>query len=136
MTTAGTIALETETLLVKNPLLETSPFDSDADELMMLCKLPNGDRSVRFALPKDYLDLIDYFDGERSISETVIAFLGEYKGSRKDKDKSWWQKLIIKSLLVKGLLIRVGDDPATAAHAKQGRRAFLYIKLPLSLIHI
>lgn len=117
--------------LVANAHLETSTFDSDADEEMLLCKLPFGERGLRFALPRDYIDLIERFDGSRDTDDVVKDYLATYSGKRDDKPADWWNRLARESLQAKGLLVAVGDDPKMAGRAKQKGRAFLYVKLPV-----
>ncbi len=112
-----------------NPLLETSEFDSDAKEPMVLCAVPSkDDEPVRFAVPAVYLDLVREFDGNRTIGEAIDAFL-EHRPGRYQKE--WLERLVESSLLPKGILIYAHQDPGGVAVSSQPKRAFLFIKLPI-----
>jgi putative peptide zinc metalloprotease protein len=114
--------------LFANPLLETSDFDSDAGQPMVLCVLPSAKDPVQFAVPAPYMELVRQFDGERTEDEAIDAFLD---GRPCDFEREWLRRLVRQSLLPKGILVHSEQDPARVAASSQPKRAFLYLKLPV-----
>lgn len=117
-------------LLIVNPLLEVADFDSDAACPMMLCVLPraDGEGDVRFAVPSNYLDLARQFDGTRSVDDAIWAYIECRKPSH---DVDWLRRLVVQSLMPRGILIRRDQDARTAATSAQSTKAFLHVKLPI-----
>lgn len=113
-----------------NPLLEVSDFDSDSGKPMALCVVPTENDPIRFAIPAVYLELVQEFDGQRSIEEAIDAFL---QREPRDFEKEWLCRLVNQSLLPKGILVYPHQDPGRVAVSSQPKRAFLFIKLPIIL---
>lgn len=115
---------------IVNPLLEAADFDSDAARPMTLCVLPraDGEGDVRFVLPSDYLDLAREFDGARSMDDAIRAYVDRCKPLQ---DEEWLKRLVLQSLMPRGILIRQDQDPRTAAKSTQSTKAFLHVKLPI-----
>lgn len=119
-----------EALPVINPLLEVSDFDSDAGKPMKLCMLSrhDGQGDIRFAMPAEYLELAREFDGNRDLDAAVQAYIDRHGPAR---DKAWLRRLVVESLMPKGIIIRTDEDPRYVAASSQPAKAFLHIKLPL-----
>ncbi|PWK92369.1 hypothetical protein [Fulvimonas soli] len=117
-------------LPIVNPLLEVSDFDSDAGRPMKLCKLPRGDGQgeVRFAVPAEYLELARAFDGSRDVDAAVQAYIDGHAPAR---EKAWLTRLVLESLMPKGIIIGGDQDPGSVGASSQSTKAFLHIKLPL-----
>ncbi|THD07774.1 hypothetical protein B1806_14555 [Metallibacterium scheffleri] len=111
-----------------NPMMEISEFDSDSSRPMVLCLVPSEGGHIRFAVPAVYMELVRAFDGTRSVDEAIDIFLRQEPDAR---PRDWLRRLVIESLLPKGILVRPDQDPSRAAISSQPRQAFLYIKLPL-----
>ncbi|MDJ0642711.1 MAG: hypothetical protein QNJ15_07825 [Erythrobacter sp.] len=111
-----------------NPHLQTSAFDSDAGQPMILCVVPSTADDVRFAVPEKYVELVRAFDGNRSEDEAIEHFQNANPGLF---EKEWLRRLIQKSLMPKGLIVRPDQDAAQAGTSVQPKRGFLYIKLPI-----
>ena len=122
--------MSSESLPIINPLLEVSDFDSDAGRPMKLCMLPRGDGQgeVRFAVPAEYLELARSFDGSRDLDAAVQAYIDGHAPAR---EKAWLTRLVLESLMPKGIVIRGDQDPGSVGVSSQSTKAFLHIKLPL-----
>lgn len=119
-----------QALPVINPLLEVSDFDSDAGKPMKLCMLSrhDGGGEVRFAMPAEYVELAREFDGSKDVDSAVQAYLDRHGSTR---DMAWLRRLVIESLIPKGIIIHADRDPRDVAASNQSTKAFLHVKLPL-----
>jgi len=115
--------------LVANPRLEVSPLDADAAEPMAVCELGvAGGRPVRYSMPIAVVELIDLFDGRRSLEEVIAAY-GVRRPGRYSVEKI--ERLVSDVLLRKGLILGPGGPPTEARRSPDRRRSFLYFQLPL-----
>ena len=116
------------TVLLRNPRLETAAFDSSAAEPMTLCEVPGANGSARFAVPQALVELIDLFDGRRSLEDAVALYGDQHPGRY---GAGSLERLVHDFLLPKRLLLDA-SEPAEAVGADAGRRkSFLYLQLPL-----
>lgn len=120
--------MEPTPCLIMNPRLEVSSFDSDAAKPMVLCTLPSTGDPIRFALPAIYLELVRELDGRRTTDAAIDAFLARHPDAFA---REWLHRLVEKSLLPKGIVMRPEDDAGRVAVSQQSARGFLYIKLPI-----
>ena len=114
--------------LVANPGLVVSPLDADAAEPMAVCELPvPGGRPVRYSMPIAVVELIELFDGRRSLEEVIAAYRARRPGRYSDEQLG---RLVRGVLLPKGLILGTSSPP-TALPPRDRRRSFLYFQLPL-----
>ncbi|RAP59461.1 hypothetical protein BTJ49_02015 [Oleiagrimonas sp. MCCC 1A03011] len=97
---------------------------------MKLCVLPRGDGGgeVRFAMPAEYVEIAREFDGTRDIDAVIESYM-ERRNS--DREAAWLKRLVMQSLMPKGVVIRADQVPEEVAVSSQSNKAFLHIKLPI-----
>jgi len=114
---------------IVNPQLEVLPFDSDSAEPMALCVLPlaSGDH-VRYAVPRAVVDLLELFDGWRTVDEAIAAYRQRHAEYHTDERL---RQLLDTFLMPKGLVLCDAESRVEIRRRDDYRRSFLYLQLPL-----
>ncbi len=113
---------------VFNSAVSISPFDSAANEEMVICEVPTSeDITQRYAIPRILLDFLKSFDGSKEIAQLSTAYQEVYP---EKYSKESLEQLVNNFLLPKGLLI----DPlntTTKFNENSKRHSFLSLKARL-----
>jgi putative peptide zinc metalloprotease protein len=115
--------------LALNPNLSIRPFDTTANEQMMLCEIPTrkADLAARYAIPAKLVAFLERFDGKTSLDEVIKSYAAEYPGHYTSEKLN---TLVVHYCIPKQLLI----DPMQTYEApmpSRSRREYLYLKVGL-----
>ncbi len=111
-----------------NPAVSVHAFDGSSKEPVALCETPStGNKTNKYVIPLDMLEILKQFDGCRETAEVITAYQNSHPGRHSTKSI---ENLINSFLVPKGLLI--APDAEAPPRVEPARRdSFLYLKLPL-----
>jgi len=93
---------------------------------MVLCEVPAGGRTTRYALPFDIFEFASAFDGARETTAMVRVFCARHPGRSQDHV----ERLVFELLQPRGLLVDP-EDSTPELRRTQPKRGYMGIRLPI-----
>lgn len=116
-----------------NPALAVSAFDSDAEEDLDLCELPDRGGVKRYTMPKTVVRFLRTFDGTRTVDDAIRLYLEE---ASETGSESRLRTLVDGFLVPRRFLVPGGSaslpsvvEPPSCLDSK--KLSYLSLKVPL-----